>query len=458
MQIFFKIMSNSHPLFETKISNLNSSGQGIGEHKGLKVFIDLALPEETVKAELVEKKKKYGLGELVEILEKSPSRREPICPIFSTCGGCQIMHWDYEAQVLYKTEKVKSAFERIAGIKDPPISPTLPSKDPLFYRNKILLPFFLKEGKPSLGLYQKRSHAIVEVNTCYIHCPLGQKVYDSIKELMNASSLSVYCEKSKRGFLKHLLIRSAFYKNQCLIGFIVSNKKEVKALSHLCEKLQQRHPEIVSIVLCEQPKDHNVIMGTHWTTLFGQAYLEETLLGYTFRIAPDAFFQVNTSQAKVLFEKALELAQLKKTDSVLDAYCGIGMFSIFAAPFVQKVHGVECVLGAIESAKENAALNHFDHLTFQCASIEKVLKDLPKMNVVFLNPPRKGCDPLLLDALLHQKPSKIIYVSCDPATLARDVAHLVKETYVVDQIQPIDLFPQTTHVETLVLLKLKKTL
>ncbi|MCH9633697.1 MAG: 23S rRNA (uracil-C(5))-methyltransferase RlmCD [Chlamydiae bacterium] len=446
-------MDTPHSFFETEIFDVNSSGQGVASLDGLKVFIDLALPSERVKAKLRLKKKNYALADLVEIQKTSPDRVPPVCPIFSKCGGCQIMHWSYDKQLEYKTQKVKDALTRIGDFENPPLKDCIASS-PLHYRNKIQLPFFEKNGLVKLGLYEKHSNRVVEVEKCFIHCTLGEKVYASLTELLEESSLEVYNAGSQKGFLRHLLIRTAIETNEVLLVFITSSTKYQKELRQLAKKLMSLHPQIKGVLQNVNKKRYNSIMGDQLITLEGRPFIYEQIGSFKLKVSAHAFFQVNPKQAQNLYEKAIELAELNKEETLLDAYCGIGMFSLFASKRVKKVIGIESIPCAVTDAQDNARLNSLTNLEFRCDFLEKAVLSLEDINAAFINPPRKGCDKIVLEALVNLKVKKIIYISCDPATLARDLRFLKEEGYDLKQVQPLDMFPQTTHVESIAVLAL----
>lgn len=439
-------------LFDTEIIALNSTGQGIGSLNGLIVFIDQALPGEQVSAKLTLQKKRFAQADLIEIQKKSEDRIEPTCPIFHLCGGCQIMHLKEEKRLEYKTTRVKDALVRIGKIDQISPLPCIASPAPLYYRNKTQFSFFEKEGKVSLGLYQKHTNDIVEVKTCYIQSSLGQKIYSTLCELIEDLPLRVFNPAVSKGFLRHLLIRTTDHTQECLIVFITHSNKHKDLLSKLATTLMQIHPEVKGVLQNINKKSFNSIAGDTYHTLKGRPFLFEEVKGLKIKISAHAFFQVNTVQAANLYQIALDFADLNPNHIVLDAYCGIGMFALFAASHVKKVIGIESVPIAIADAKENAQLNSIKNVEFQCAHVEKVITQLDPIDVAFINPPRKGCDLKVLEAFSKLGIKKVIYVSCDPATLARDLAYLLKQGFNLVKVQPLDMFPQTTHVESIALL------
>ncbi|NGX61687.1 MAG: 23S rRNA (uracil-C(5))-methyltransferase RlmCD [Chlamydiae bacterium] len=423
------------------IDNLNSSGEGLCSLNGLKVFVGGALPGEEVRIEVTTRKKTYAKGKLLEVLSPSKDRNDPICPVFGECGGCQIMHLKYQAQLEQKRERVSQALSRIGGWKDHSVLPCLPSPDPLSYRNKIQLPVVWNQRNKRIGLYRKRSHEIIPIEKCYIHCPQGEALFSSIREELSSPSV------------RYVLIRSGIFRNESLVIF-VTDGSESSQLKLFAQKLMDSFSFLVGAVENIHKRPGNVILGPKNSLLAGRSYLFEKLLGKTFKVSPNAFFQVNSAQAEVLYAKALELAQIEKNETLLDAYCGVGTLSILAAEKAKKVIGVESVAPAILDARENASINKTQNVEFFCSEIEKKIRHLPDFEIVLLNPPRKGCDPSLLESLKAKQPRKIIYISCDPATLARDL-RILSSHYTLKTVQPVDMFPQTMHVETIAQLSLR---
>jgi 23S rRNA (uracil1939-C5)-methyltransferase len=427
--------------YTVEITSLSSTGEGIGTYQGLKIFVDGALPNETAKVKLVEYKKNYAIGQLVSIATPSFERTEPLCPLFGECGGCQIMHLQYPAQLKLKQKKVRDALHRIGGLSDCEPLPCSPSPSSLSYRNKIQLPLVWENGKKTIGLYRKNSHEIIPLKRCYIQCPQGEDIFTFISENLNIPTV------------RHVLIRNAVFNEEALVIF-VSTAQFSKELKKFSQELMQTHKMIKGVVDNLNTSSNNVILGPHFRLLAGRPYIYERLLGKLFKISPSAFFQVNPAQTEHLYSRAISLAEIKSSEIVLDAYCGVGALSLFSAPHAEHVFGIECIPHAIADAIENARLNRLNNLTFICGKVEERIQQFEKLDLVFLNPPRKGCELKVLEALLQKKVRKVIYISCDPATLARDLA-LLATHYEVETIQPFDMFPQTMHVETIVRLTYK---
>lgn len=424
------------------ITSLSSTGEGVGTLGGLKVFVEGALPGEAVSVEITKRKKNYAKGRLLSILDPSPERTEPICPLFGECGGCQVMHLQYPAQLVLKRQRVLDALERIGGFKQPQVLPCLPSPTSIGYRNKIQLPVVWDNEKKLMGMYRKKSHEIIPLDRCFIQCSQGEEILSLISKRLNIPSV------------RYVLIRNAIFNDEALVVFVTDGRFP-QEIQNFGKELLDAHPLIKGVVETVNTRKDNVIMGKTFHTLAGRPFMIERLLDKKFKLSAAAFFQVNPAQTERLYEKALDYASIQPNETVLDAYCGVGTLALFATGRARHVFGIECVPSAIENAIENAALNEATNCTFTCGFVEKMI-DRFDTDVVFLNPPRKGCEPSLLEALLKKQPKKIVYISCDPATLARDLSRL-SPSYQLSGVQPFDMFPQTMHVETVVKLVLKRS-
>ncbi len=421
------------------VTSLSSTGEGIGTLDGLKVFVDGALPGEAISIEITKQKKNYAKGRMLEVLDPSPERTEPICPLFGECGGCQVMHLQYPAQLGLKRQRVVDALERIGGFEKPHVLPCHPSPTSIGYRNKIQLPIIWDGEKKTIGMYRKNSHEIVPIERCFIQCPQGEEILELVSKRLNIPSV------------RYVLIRNAIFNDEALVVLVTDGRfsDQIQAFG---KELMAAHPLIKGVVENVNKRKDNIILGKTFRPLVGRPYLTERLLNKKFKLSASSFFQVNPAQTEHLYEKAISLASIQPNETVFDAYCGVGTLALFAADHAKHVYGVECVAPAIENAMENAQLNDVSNCTFTCGLVEKLIGKFDT-DIVFLNPPRKGCEPAVLDALLKKLPKKIIYISCDPATLARDLAYLTP-SYQLDGIQPFDMFPQTMHVETVVKLTL----
>jgi len=422
---------------ELKIERLGMSGEGVARLEGYTIFVDGALPDEVVRARLYEKRKTFGRASIVKILEPSVHRVRAPCPVFGRCGGCQIMHLSYPHQLVFKRQRVVDALERIGKLFHVEVSACEPSPAQLNYRNKIQLPV---DANFRMGLYARNSHDLVEIEKCYIHCPLGEKAFQEIRNLLSSFP---------RFNLRYVLIKTAVHTNQVLV-VLVTRDQGPHFLDQLAQKILDSLPEIQGVVQNINPAEGNNALSDDFYPLAGKTQIEEKLGSLTFNVSPASFFQVNPPQAENLYQKTVKLADLTSSEVVLDAYCGVGTLSLFLAPYAQKVVGVETVAQAVADASENARKNGILNTQFHWARAEEFIQNLEKIDAAILNPPRKGCEPLFLEKLALYGPSKVLYISCDPATLARDLALLAKSGYHIEGVHPFDMFPQTAHVETLV--------
>ncbi len=430
------------------IERLGINGEGVGYLHGYTLFVEGALPGETVRATLFEQRKNFGRAKLIERLTTSPHRVDPPCPLFHRCGGCQLMHLDYDQQLETKRQRVKDALQRI-GKLEVVVAPCEPSPSSLSYRNKIQLPCAAQQPSIQLGLYAANSHDLVPIENCLIHCELGERALQHIQHILKASSLAPYDPRTGKGELRHVLIKTAIHTSQVLV-ILVTKSEEPPFLISVAQKILETMPEIQGVVQNINLSQGNAILSDDYRTLAGKGAIEEELLGLVFNVSPASFFQVNPRQAEKLYQRALELSSIQGTETVLDAYCGVGTLSLIFAKRAKQVIGVECVAQAIADAKQNALRNNIGNVDFHCAQAEQFISSIEGIDIALLNPPRKGCDSTLLERLSILRPKQIIYISCDPATLARDLAILHGYGYHIETVQPFDMFPQTAHVECLV--------
>lgn len=423
-----------------KPQSLSSDGEGVAKVDGLVVFVHGALPQEEVVAEITDVRKNFAKARTLQVKIASPQRVKPPCPVFGRCGGCQLQHLSYPGQLEAKRQRVLDALERIGGLHGISVSPCIPSPFPYEYRNKVQLPVLYTENGIRLGLYAAQTHDIVPVDACLITCQLGETIFRRIQNLA----------PPQKGKIRYFLIKCAVNTNEALVVLVTSGL-DAYWLKQFAANLMQQLPEVRGVVENINTREDNVILGDRFQTIAGEPFIEEELCGKRFRISPHSFFQVNTYQAEQIFQKVLELSGLDRSQTLIDAYCGVGTFSIIASDHAQEVIGIECVPLAIEDANANAALNGATNCRFICGTSER---ELPKhkADVIFVNPPRKGCDSSLIDALMHTAASRLIYMSCNPATLARDL-EMLRHKYTIKEVIPFDMFPQTTHVETVVLLE-----
>jgi len=438
--------------YEMNIENMGVNGEGIGRIDGFTVFVEGALPGERVKVKIVKVTKSFAYGKLLKIIQASGDRVEPPCPHAKRCGGCQLQHLSYESQLKFKTQLVKDALERIGKLEGVVVKDTLGMEHPWKYRNKAQYPVGLVKGKLAIGFFAPRSHDIINLEQCDIQHGINEKVIEIFRRFINTYNIPVYDEVNHKGIIRHILTKVGFKSRQLMV-VVVTNGFELPRKKELVDMLRKGIPSINSIVQNINSAKTNVILGEKNITLWGQDYIVDAIGELKFKISPLSFFQINPVQTEILYGKALEYAALTGQERVIDAYCGIGTISLFLAKHASKVYGVEVVPQAIEDAKENARLNGIENVEFITGEAEEVIPRMARLglkaDVVVVDPPRKGCDQKLLDAVLEIAPKRIVYVSCNPATLARDLKYLSENQYQVLEVQPVDMFPQTVHVETI---------
>ena len=441
--------------YNIQIDGLGSSGEGVGRLDGFTIFVDGALPEEYIEVKITKVKSNYAIGNLESIIQPSPYRISSPCSIADRCGGCQIQQMDYQKQLEYKQQLVRDNIERIGKLKDVIIHPTIGMKNPFNYRNKAQFPIGIKDGKAILGFYAKRSHKIVAHHNCLIQHPVNNKITPIVKEYIDENNVSIYDEENHQGLLRHLVTRVGFITGEIMV-ILVANGKNLPNIKDLIKRLTNEAPEIVSIYININKGKTNVVLGRENKLIYGKEKIEDYIGDIKFKISPLSFYQVNPIQTEVLYEKALEYADLQGNETVYDAYCGIGTISLFLAQRAKKVIGIEVIPEAIEDARENARINKINNVAFHVGKAEEIMPQLfregEKADLVVVDPPRKGCDRKLLDTIIQMKAKKMVYVSCNPSTLARDLNYLEKGGFTVKEIQPVDLFPHTGHVESIILM------
>ena len=450
-----KLPVEKNQTYTMSITDIGTNGEGIGRIDGYTVFVEGALPEEVIKVLIVKTKKHFGYGKLLEILEPSPHRVTPACPVAAKCGGCQLQHLSYEGQLAFKTKKVKDHLERIGGFSGISVGYAKGMEEPWRYRNKAQFPVGGKTGEPEIGFYAKRSHRIIDTPVCMLQNEVNDRIVKIIRAFLAEYEIPLYDETIHRGLVRHILTRIGRRTGEIMVCLVVNGRK----LPH-CDVLVERLREIegmTSIVLNVNTDQTNVILGTEVHVLWGKETIRDYIGDVQFEISPLSFYQVNPLQTQVLYQTALDFAELEGNETVLDLYCGIGTISLFFAQKAKHVFGVEIVPEAIADAKRNAALNGMNNADFAVGAAEDVIPRLYEekgitADVVVVDPPRKGCDSVLLDTIAAISPKKVVYVSCDSATLARDLAYLCPKGYTIEKVQVVDMFPHTVHVETVVLL------
>ena len=450
-----KLPVEKNQTYTMSITDIGTNGEGIGRIDGYTVFVEGALPEEVITVLIVKTKKHFGYGKLLEILEPSPHRVTPACPVAAKCGGCQLQHLSYEGQLAFKTKKVKDHLERIGGFSGISVGYAKGMEEPWRYRNKAQFPVGGKTGEPEIGFYAKRSHRIIDTPVCMLQNEVNDRIVKIIRAFLAEYEIPLYDETIHRGLVRHILTRIGRRTGEIMVCLVVNGRK----LPH-CDVLVERLREIegmTSIVLNVNTDQTNVILGTEVHVLWGKETIRDYIGDVQFEISPLSFYQVNPLQTQVLYQTALDFAELEGNETVLDLYCGIGTISLFFAQKAKHVFGVEIVPEAIADAKRNAALNGMNNADFAVGAAEDVIPRLYEekgitADVVVVDPPRKGCDSVLLDTIAAISPKKVVYVSCDSATLARDLAYLCPKGYTIEKVQVVDMFPHTVHVETVVLL------
>ncbi len=443
---------------ETIFEDLTHDGAGVAKVEGYPIFVPNGLPGEKAKIKVVKVNKGYGFGKLMEIIEPSPHRIDAPCSIYKECGGCQLQHLSYEGQMLAKEKQVRDVLQRIGKLEDVKVHTVLGMENPWNYRNKSQVPIGEHEGGLIGGFYQQRSHQIIDMKTCLIQQEKNDEVVQKIKDICSRNGVRAYNEEKHKGDLRHIMVRYGAVSGEVMV-VLVTRTNELPNKSKIVEEITAAIPEVKSIVQNINSKKTNVILGEQTKVLWGEEVIYDSIGDIKFAISARSFYQVNPEQTKVLYDKALEYAGLNGNETVIDAYCGIGTISLFLAQKAGKVYGVEIVPEAIEDAKRNAALNGISNVEFAVGEAETVIpnwyKEGVQADVLVVDPPRKGCDEKLLQTILDMKPKKVVYVSCNPATLARDLRILEDGGYKTVEAQPVDMFPHTTHVECVAQIILK---
>ena len=452
-------------VFTIEITDMGTDGEGIGKvyadsEAPFTLFVKDAVIGDTVSVKVMKAKKNYGYAKLEKVLEPSPFRTQPICAFSRQCGGCQLQNLTYEKQLEFKQNKVRNNLVRIGGFGteqiDSIMEPVIGMEEPWHYRNKAQFPFGKdREGKTVTGFYAGRTHSIIANTDCALGVEENQKILELILDHMNRHGISPYDEESGKGLVRHVLIRKGFVSGQIMVCLIL-NGNGISAEEELAERLWEI-PGMTSFTVNTNRERTNVIMGRKLRTVRGVERIEDSIGDIVFSISPLSFYQVNPVQTQKLYGQALEYAQLTGTETVWDLYCGIGTISLFLAQKAGKVYGVEIVPEAIEDAKENAKRNGFTNAQFYVGKAEEVLPEKYAQegiyaDVIVVDPPRKGCDEKCLETMVKMAPKRIVYVSCDSATLARDLKYLAENGYELMKVRACDMFPSTVHVETVCLL------
>lgn len=445
-------------IIQVKGVDYTHDGLGVAKYDSHTIFVQNLIIGEEAYVEITLVKRNFLVGKIKKILHLSPDRIKPLCPVASACGGCQFHHLSYDKELEYKKSKVLRAFHNNAHL-DPEVSDLIGSDVQYYYRNKIIMPLGLdKKGRIIHGFYKQRTHEIVAIDNCYIEDRRSSAIIETIKDLMTKYGYLPYDEETHKGEIRKVMIRTSLHYGQVMVVLITS-KKNIKGFDLFTKELLNLHQEITTLIQNINCENTNVVLGKEEVVLFGPGKIQDRLMGLEFNISSKSFYQVNPIQTEKLYKKAIEYAELSKNDVVLDAYSGIGTIGMSMAHLVKKVIGVEVVKQAVIDAKENAKSNHINNVEYfeDDASdfIAKLLMKKQQLDVVFVDPPRKGLDPKFVESLITLKAPKIVYISCDPATLARDVG-LLSPYYEIKKLAVVDMFSRTFHVETVVALSLKK--
>ncbi len=438
-------------IYTVTIENVSSDGNGIGHINGFTVFVPATAAGDVVRAKIIKIKSGYCYAQVSAFLEYSPDRCTPPCPYFAECGGCSLMHISYDKQLAIKSGTIINALKRIGGFAEVPYEGIIPSPKPLGYRNKMI---FSAAQDDKFGLYREGTRSAVPIDGCMLADPIASEIIAAVSEYMSRSGASVYDEKSHTGLIRRLFLRVSHTTGE-IMAVISANGAAIPKENLLVERIRAVSDKIVSIMLNINQKKTSNILGERNVLLYGKATISDSLLGINYEISPESFFQVNPEAAELLYKKALEYAAITPETRVLDIYCGIGTITLSAAKYAKSATGIEIVERAVENAKESAAANGVENVKFYAGDAAELTAKLTKdaeFDTVILDPPRKGCDERTLRAVAAASPERIVYVSCNPATLARDARTLAEQGYSLAAVTGVDMFAQTNHVETVVLL------
>lgn len=443
-------------IIKLNITSMTAQGSGVGKtDDGIVIFVPLSAPGDELMVRILKTKKTYAYGKIEEILSPSKDRIDWDCPCFSKCGGCVYRHISYNSELEIKHNRVKDAIQRIGGFTDLKINPVVANDNINRYRNKAQLPVQNTKNGVELGFYANHTHRIVSCEDCLLQPELFKKVMDITKAFMETTNQSAYDERTGKGKLRHLYIRYGEKTDQLMVCYVV-NRKGLKQEDVLVKELRKALPNLESVIFNSNRENTNVILGAKNRTAYGKDYITDILCGLEFKISPLSFYQVNRSQAEKLYTIAKNYADLKGDEVLLDLYCGTGTIGLTMADKCKSLIGVEIVEDAIKDAEENARINNIDNVRFICGDASKAAKQLQsegiKADVIIIDPPRKGCDSSLIDTIVEMSPDRVVYVSCDPETLARDLKLFAEKDYSVKEITPVDLFSRTAHIENVALI------
>ena len=462
--MLFHVKQKDYPVYkgqilEVDIVGYTSEGQGVARVEGLAVFVAGAMEGERVKIRIAHLGHTAAYGDILEILSPSPHRVKPECPYFADCGGCVFWHMDYEEELRAKAQRVTDAMNRIGGLELETVAIT-GSPATAHYRNKAQYPVGLVKGKAEAGFFRPRTHQVVPIRQCRIQGKEADAARETVVRWMQKNGVSVYDEKTRKGLVRHIYVRTAMATGQVLVCLVI-NGDGIPKETELVENLVESVNKFSTLCLSIHKKPGNAVLGDKFISLYGPGYIEDILCGLRFRLSPRSFYQVNRDGAEVLYGKALDFAGLTGKETVLDLYCGTGTITLALANRAGRVIGVEIIEAAIADAKDNAKRNNIENAEFFCADAAKAAKkfaeDGIRPDVIVVDPPRKGLDETVIDSMVQMAPDRIVYVSCDPATLARDLKRLGEQGYKTEKVEAMDMFPRCAHVETVVCLSRKNS-
>ena len=442
-------------VYDVEITSMTHNGLGVAKIDNFPIFIKNSLPGESISAKIITVKKNYAIGKIIDFYKKSKDRVEPKCPIYDECGGCNLQHLSYFGQLKMKTDIVKEQLKRIGKLENIIVHDCIGTDNSWRYRNKTQIPFGLNGEKIIAGFFKENTHEIIDMNSCGIQDEVTDNIIQFMKLIVKKYKLKPYNEITHTGNLRHVIVRRGYITGEYMVT-LVTKEKTVKNQGDIVSDLVKEFPMIKSIIQNINPNKTNTILGTEQKVLYGENYIYDYIGDVKFAISSRSFYQVNPEQTKKLYDKVLEYADLTGNEVIIDTYCGIGTIGLYLSRQAKKIYGVEIVPDAINDAKLNAKINRVTNAYFEVGKAEEVIKEWHKQNIkadlIIVDPPRKGCDKMLIDTIIDMKIPKIIYVSCNPATLARDLSILSDNNYNIIEVQPIDMFPHTAHVECVVLM------
>ena len=448
-------MLKKNDVIEVEIVDLSHDGAGVAKAEGLVFFVENALPTERIRMRILKVNKKIGFGKVEAYLTKSPYRNEDVDVDYLRTGIADLGHLKYSEQLKFKTKKVRDSLYKIAGIADIEVAPTLGMEHPLHYRNKAQVPVRRVNGQLETGFFRKNSHDLMPIEDFYIQDPVIDQVVLAVRDLLRRFDLKPYDEKEQSGLIRNIVVRRGHYSGEIMV-ILVTNRPKIFRINQLIERLVAQFPNIKSIMQNINDQPGNAILGKEFHVLYGQDYITDRMLDNDFQIAAPAFYQVNTEMAEKLYQMAIDFAELSTEDIVVDAYSGIGTIGLSVAKHVKEVYGVEVIPQAVENSKKNAELNSISNAHYVCDSAENAIKKWLnqgiKPSVIMVDPPRKGLTESFIKSSVSMNPKKIIYISCNVATMARDIKLYQELGYKLTKVQPVDLFPMTHHVECVALL------